>query len=165
MTRALILIAVLVSLVGPVNLPAGEPTETPPLSDQQRTRIAELAKRTQDESVQLKAQLEEQQRKLAAIYAAYNLDADSATKLETEILDLQRQMLANYRRLQVELRTVVSEERFAILRQQLDHLLQSPRQEPRADAERRDAIEIGRDDSRYRSRQGYAEIASRSASR
>ena len=132
MTRTLILIAVLASLVGPVNLPAGDPPEIQPLSDQQRTRIAELAKRTQDENVRLKAQLEEHQRKLAAIYASYKLDADNATQLETEILDLQRQMLANYRRLQVELRTVVSEERFAILRQRLDHLLQSPPQEPRA---------------------------------
>ena len=131
MTRALILIAVLVSLVGPVNLPAGEPPEIQPLSDQQRTRIAELAKRTQDESIRLKAQLEEHQQNLAAIYAAYKLDADSATQLETEILDLQRQMLANYRRLQAELRAVVSEEGFAIVRQQFDHLLQSPRQEPR----------------------------------
>ena len=131
MTRALILIAVLVCIVRPSNLPAGESAEIPPLSDQQRTRIGEAAKRTQDESVRLKAQLEEQQRKLAAIYSAYKLDADNATQHETEILNLQRQMLANDRRLQVELRTVVSEERFAVLRQQLDHLLQSPRQEPR----------------------------------
>lgn len=97
-----------------------------PLAADQRARISELAQTTQAEVAKIKERLEEAQRELAAIYAIYELDAEKASQLEQELLDLQRQLLANYRRMQTELRTLVSEERFALLRRRLDNLLSMP---------------------------------------
>ena len=44
-------------------------------------------------------------------------------RLEKDILDLQRQTLANYRRMQVDLRTIVDKDRFQTLRQRLERIL------------------------------------------
>ena len=102
----------------------------PPLTEEQARRIRKLADDTQKEAARLKALLEERQKELAAVYGRYDLDEKRATELEAEILDLQRRMLANYRKMQVELRTLIGEERFTILKQRLDRLLQSPPDRP-----------------------------------
>jgi hypothetical protein len=119
MARALCLVAVLALAQ------AGKPSP-PPLTQEQRTRIGKLAKDTQQEAVRLKGLLEERQKELARVYGEYELDEKRATALEAEILDLQRQMLANYRKMQVELRTLIGKERFTILKQRLDRFLEPP---------------------------------------
>jgi hypothetical protein len=119
MTEALCLAAAL-ALAQP------EKPAPPPLTEEQRTKIGKLANDTQKEAGRLKGLLEERQKELAAVYARYELDEKRAMKLETEILDLQRQMLANYRKMQVELRTLIGEDRFTILKQRLDRFLQPP---------------------------------------
>jgi hypothetical protein len=103
--------------------------EPPPLTDDQKARISKLANETRQESERLKALLDLRQKDLAAVYAEYKLDEDRATKLEAEVLDLQHQMLANYRKMQVELRTLVGEERFNLLRRRLDNMLKTPPKE------------------------------------
>ncbi|HKA06292.1 MAG TPA: hypothetical protein VKD71_03480 [Gemmataceae bacterium] len=103
--------------------------EPPPLTDDQKARISKLANETKQESERLKALLDLRQKDLAAVYSEYQLDEDRATKLEAEVLDLQRQMLANYRKMQVELRTLVGEERFNLLRRRLDNMLKTPPKE------------------------------------
>jgi hypothetical protein len=106
---------------------AGEPApEPPPLTQEQRAHISQLANETQKESARLKALLEERQRELARVYAEYELDEKRAAALEADILDLQRQMLANYRKMQVELRALVGKERFLVLKKRIDNLLQTP---------------------------------------
>lgn len=104
---------------------AGQNPEPPPLSEEARTRISNLARETQENSARLKSSLERNQQELARIYAEYDLDERQATKLETEIIEQQRQLLANYRRMQVELRQSVTKERFAILKRRLDLMLES----------------------------------------
>jgi hypothetical protein len=103
-----------------------KPSDPPPLTQEQRTRLTRLAHDTQRESARLKALLEERQQELSRVYAAYDLDLPRATQLEAEILDLQRQMLDTYRKMQVELRAVVSKERFMTLKKRIDNFLQSP---------------------------------------
>ena len=101
-------------------------SEPPPLTQEQRDRISKLATETQQESIRLKALLEKHQRELTRLYGEYELDAKEAKKIEADILDLQKQLLDNYHKMQVELRTLVGKERFLILKKRLDNLLQSP---------------------------------------
>jgi len=100
--------------------------EPPPLTDEQRARISKLANETKQESDRLKALLDLRQRELAEVYAQYKLDEEKATRLETDVLDLQRQMLTNHHKMQVELRMLVGEERFNQLRRRLDNMLKTP---------------------------------------
>jgi len=100
--------------------------EPPPLTEEQRVQIAKLANETKQEADRLKALLDRKQRELADVYAVYKLDEEKATKLETEVLDVQKQMLANHRKMQVELRTLVGEERFNLLRTRLELMLKIP---------------------------------------
>jgi hypothetical protein len=103
--------------------------EPPPLTEDQRVRIGKLANETKQEADRLKTLLDQRQRELADVYAQYKLDEEKATKLEAGILDVQRQMLANHRKMQVELRTLVGEERFNLLRKRLDNMLKTPAKE------------------------------------
>jgi hypothetical protein len=119
MLRAVCLLAVISSA-------AAVAADPPPLTDEQKARISKLANETKRESERLKALLDLRQKELAAVYAEYKLDEDRAAKLEADVLDLQRQMLANYRTMQVELRTLVGEERFNQLRRRLDNMLKPP---------------------------------------
>ena len=102
----------------------------PPLNEYQLGRIKKLADDTQKEAVRLKTLLDHRQKELAGVYSKYELDEKRATQLETEILDIQKKMLANYRKMQVELRTLIGEERFTILKQRLDRMLQPPAEKP-----------------------------------
>jgi hypothetical protein len=106
-------------------LPQGE-KQPPPLTEAQRTRIAKLANDTQKETARLRALLEARQKELAAVYGEYELDEKRAARLEAEIIDLQKKMLAAYRKMQIELRTLIGKERFVILKRRLDNMLRSP---------------------------------------
>ena len=115
-----------------VVLMASAPTawaEPPQLTEDQKARISKLANETKQESERLKSLLDVRQKELAAVYAEYKLDEERATKLEADVLDLQRQMLTTYRKMQVELRTLVGEERFNLLRRRLDNMLKTPPKE------------------------------------
>jgi hypothetical protein len=116
MTPACCLFVLLVAAADPV-------PEPPPFTEDQRARISKLANDTKQEADRLKGLLDKQQRELAAVYDEYELDEAKATKLEDEVLDLQKQMLANHRKMQVELRTLVGKERFQLLRRRRDNLL------------------------------------------
>jgi len=101
--------------------------EPPPFSEDQRASITKLANETKKEAGRLKGLLDRRQEELGEVYAKYTLDEPKATKLEAEIISLQKQMLANHRKMQVELRTLVGEERFVILRKRLDNMLKTPK--------------------------------------
>src|SRR5262245_56373938 len=142
---------IVVVLVGMGYISAKSSAEPPPLTEEQRDKVSRLARETQQEAAHLKALLERRQQELAAAYAEYELDEQRVSKLEAEVLEAQKQMLANYRRMQTELRTVVGKERFAVLRKRIDHMLQTPpdssarRPEPSSPDERR---AVARDESR-----------------
>ena len=99
--------------------------EPPQLTEAQRTAIGELARTTQAEAVRLQTSLAEKQRELAELYSRYELDATEVESLEAEILNLQRELLLNYRRLQLGLREQVGEDRFLLLKRRLDGMLRS----------------------------------------
>jgi hypothetical protein len=98
--------------------PADRPAP-PPLSEEQVTRLRDLIRQTQERTTALTAQLEAKERELAGIYGEFQLDQARAAAVEAEIVELQRQKLANYHRMQVELRTIVDKERFDALKQRL----------------------------------------------
>lgn len=124
MTAAPLLLFAVLAL-GPSDKP-----EPPPLTEEQTRRIKKLVEETQAESARLKALLEQRQKELARHYAEYELDEKAVQKLEAEILDAQRQTLANYHKMQVELRTIVGKERFLMLKQRIDRILAPPADKP-----------------------------------
>ncbi|MDZ4781842.1 MAG: hypothetical protein SGJ19_16445 [Planctomycetia bacterium] len=108
--------------------------EPAPLSDAQRSAVADLAKQSQSDAARLKQALLDRQTELAAAYANYTLDVGTIDRLEKEIVTLQGDLLANYRHLQVELRKLVPEDRFERLRRRLDNALQHQPPADRAEA-------------------------------
>jgi len=105
--------------------PAARP-QPPPLSAEQLEKIRALVRTTQTRDAELKAALEGKQRELALAYSLFDLDEARVSALEDEILALQRQLLANYHALHVELRKTVGPERFAVLISRINAVMQSP---------------------------------------
>lgn len=124
MTQPAFVIAALMALA-----PA-QAADPPPMTPEQRARLTHLAAEAQEETARLKTQLETRQQELARVYAEYDLDEKRADKLEAEILELQKHMLASYRKVQVELRATVARERFLVLKKRLDNILQSAGPKP-----------------------------------
>ena len=108
--------------------PAASP---PPLTAEQLARLREVVRTTQATAERLRQDLADRERQLAEKYAQFDLDEAAAVKLQGEIVELQKQLLANYHSLQVELRKIVGAERFALLKQRLDNVL---RPKPKADS-------------------------------
>jgi hypothetical protein len=104
--------------------------EPPQLTTEQRARLSRVAHEGQAETARLRVLLEQRQQDLARVYGEYELDEKRATVLEGEILDLQRQLFASYRHLQVELRATVGRESFMALKKRLDNFLQPPTAKP-----------------------------------
>ncbi|WP_425617104.1 hypothetical protein NA78x_000774 [Anatilimnocola sp. NA78] len=102
------------------------PREPPPLSPEQLAQVRALVQRTQAEQQTLKAELATSQEKLTRCYAEYKLDEPQVEKLQDEIVDLQKKLLASHHRLQKELRTIVGAERFMILSRRIENALRSP---------------------------------------
>ncbi len=121
------LILVLSALINGV---AQKPAELPPLTPQQQDKVRTLATRTQAEAKKLKERLEKRQNELTLLYSDYELDLKKVEAAETELIEIQKLMLENYRTMQVELRKIVSEERFLILRKRLDLMLQQGKPSP-----------------------------------
>ena len=103
----------------------------PPLTSTQLARVRELVRVTQNQSTLLQARLGEQQRALARLYAQFELDEKETRKLQNEIVERQRQLLASHHQMQVEVRKVVGKERFEILRRRLERVL-TPSTPPQA---------------------------------
>jgi hypothetical protein len=112
------------SLVAALVMATALAAEPAPLSESQRSAVAELAKQSQSEAARLKQSLQDRQTELATAYASYTLDVTTIDRLEKEIVALQAEMLANYRQMQIELRKLVPEDRFERLRRRLDYALQ-----------------------------------------
>jgi hypothetical protein len=112
-------------------LAAGQAPAAPsPLTGDQLARLREVVRATQATAQRLQKDLAERERLLAEKYAQFDLDAAGAEKLQGEIVDLQKQLLANYHALQVELRKLVGPERFAQLKQRLDNALRPKPKSP-----------------------------------
>src|SRR5262249_38216440 len=109
----------------------GQPDKNaPPLTKEQYDKVRDLVRRTQEETGSLQAELEKRQRELVHQYNEYELNLAAVEKLHSEISDLQRKLMANYHRMQVELRTLVGKERFLILNQRLNQVIGSPLSKP-----------------------------------
>src|SRR2546422_10649581 len=106
MTAATFVLAVLLASA------QDQPPNSPPLTEEQRARLSRVANGAQQDAARFKSLLKDREQELAQVYALYDLDEQRATKLEAEILELQRQMLDSHRKLQVDLRAVVGKERF-----------------------------------------------------
>jgi hypothetical protein len=104
--------------------------EVSPLTPEQHTRIRDLVQSTQARNTELNSALAVKQRELAAAYESFELDVSRVERLQGEILELQRQLLANYHRLQVELRALVGPERFAVLSARINNALRNPPKRP-----------------------------------
>jgi len=100
--------------------------QPPPLTEKQRTEIQALVRAIQSEMTAIRSRLEQAQKELARHYAEFDLDVAAVDKLEADIIDLQKRQLASYRKLHVELRKIVGRERFAVLRQRIDNVLNPP---------------------------------------
>lgn len=94
---------------------AERPTPAP-LSEDQVKQLRELMQTTHSTAATLQTQLEEKQRELAKVYSQYELNQRQALRLQGEIMEVQKQLLANHHKLQIELRSIVGQERFDLLR-------------------------------------------------
>ena len=90
----------------------GRPSELPPLTEQQGTRIQRLVVAVKKQDAAVKKRLVSAQQELVGAYADYELDERRIAELQEQIASLQRDLLKNYHRLQLELRRIVGPERF-----------------------------------------------------
>lgn len=102
--------------------PADRP---PPLTPTQITRLQRVVRRTQDRNDELKQALDERQQQLMKAYTQFELHEEQIDQLHVEIVGLQRDLLANYRDLQIELRGIVGKRRFSHLKKRIDLILKS----------------------------------------
>ncbi len=109
---------------------SAEQAPPPPLTAEQLGQIRTLVQRTQAEQSRLKAALAVAQEKLAGCYASYELDEPRVVKLEQEILEHQKSLLASHHAMQKELRALVGPERFRILSRRIENVLKSPKPQP-----------------------------------
>ena len=120
------LVMLLWALSGTPPLGTAEPPSPPPLTEGQLVRLRELVHGVQSQATLLQARLDERQRALAEVYTAYELDEERARKLQAEIVELQRSLLANHHTMQVELRAIVARDRFEVLRRRLAYVVAPP---------------------------------------
>lgn len=109
----------------------------PPLTKDQYAKVGELVRSTQQTAERLQAELDRRQQELVRHYGAFELDTPAVEKLQGKVLDLQRQLLANYHRMQVELRTIVGKERFQVLSQRINNVIGAPLAKPAPPKEKR----------------------------
>jgi hypothetical protein len=95
------------------------------LSEEQLTRLRELVRATRVKAADLRRKLAEHEHELAQLYGQFELNVRQAEELQAEIGDLQKQLLANYHKLQIGLREIVGPERFEILKARIDNSLRN----------------------------------------
>ena len=120
-----VVIAILVAC-GTLRGAADEAAPPPPLGPEQIVRVRQLVRSIQTQATLLEARLDQRQRELTEVYTAYELDEQRVQKLQAEIVELQRLLLANHHRMQVELRSIVSRDRFEFLRERLANVVTPP---------------------------------------
>lgn len=98
----------------------------PPLTPEQLATVRTLVQRTQADQAAVRKALGTAQEELARCYAAYDLDLRLVEKLQTEIIEQQRKLLASHHRLHTELRMIVSGPRFEILSRRIENALRNP---------------------------------------
>lgn len=112
--------------------PSADERQPPPLAAKELAQVRSLVARTQSRITLLQARLDERQRELGQIYSHYELDVAAAEVLQADIVTLQRQLLASHHAMQVELRRIVSAERFDFLRQRLSRVVGPDAEPPRS---------------------------------
>lgn len=116
-------LVLLVALLG-----ADKPATDPPrLAERQVTQIQDLIRETRGQDTKLKEQLVARQRRLIAAYTNFQLDERRIERLQAEVIDLQRQLLNNYHRLQTGLRRIAGRERFKKIKSRVDVYFRSRR--------------------------------------
>lgn len=121
MTASILLCTMLVAPAPATGSPATSSPAT--LTQAQITKLQRIVRKTQDRNTELKAALEDRRQKLMKAYSQFELDEKRISQLHKEIIGQQRELLENYRQLQVELRQVVGEERFLRLKMRIDLFL------------------------------------------
>lgn len=99
------------------------PDSQPPLTHTQITELQQVVRETLDRNKKSKEGLDDRQQALMKAYSQFELDEQGISKLHEEIVDLQRELLENYRVLQMELRAIVGEQRFLQLQKRIDLML------------------------------------------
>jgi cobalamin biosynthesis Mg chelatase CobN len=102
---------------------------TAPLTHTQITKLQQVVRQTLDHHTKSKEGLDDRQQALMKAYSQFELDEQRISKLHEEIVDLQRELLDNYRALQVELRAIVGQERFLQLKKRIDLMLNKKKTE------------------------------------
>lgn len=105
---------------------AADDAAPPPLTPEQSSAVRALVQQTQAEQAVARKALLAAQEELARSYAAYDLNLQQVEKLQVEIVEQQRKLLASHHRLHTELRTIVSGPRFQVLSQRIENALKNP---------------------------------------
>ena len=114
-----------VFLLATVMLAAQDAPVPAPLNTRQIERVRGLVETTQSEVTQLQTRLAERQRDLDRVYTQYRLDEPAARKLQEEIVELQRRLLASHHQMHVGLRSIVDQKQYERLRGRLEQILHS----------------------------------------
>jgi hypothetical protein len=99
--------------------------DPPSLAQPQIAQIRKLIQATKSHDAKINSQLVERQQELIAAYAEFELNEKRIERLQEEVVDLQRQLLANYHRLQMGLRKATGPERFKTVKSRADVYLRS----------------------------------------
>lgn len=116
MTSLLLIVAVL----------AADDTAPPPLTLEQLQSVRTLVQKTQTDQAEARKSLFAAQEELARCYTEFALDLPQVEKLQAEIIEQQRKLLAAHHRMHAELRTIVSGPRFEILSRRIENALRNP---------------------------------------
>lgn len=105
---------------------AADDTAPPPLTPEQLQSVRMLVQKTQADQAEARKALSAAQEELGRCYAAYDLNLKQVEKLQAEIIEQQRKLLASHHRMHTELRTIVSGPRYQILSQRIENALRNP---------------------------------------
>jgi len=92
----------------------------PPLPPDQVVQVQRLIQTTETRDQEIRAQLVDRQQELARAYVQANLDTTRINALQEAIVQLQRELLANYHTLQMQIRRIVGPTRFFRLKKRID---------------------------------------------
>ncbi len=98
-----------------------------PLTKPQIAAISNLLRTTRGMDEQLKAELLAQQNRLTELYINFQLDPTQVAAVQQEILTTQSELLKNHHRLNVKVREIVGEKRFASIWRRITYV---PKKKP-----------------------------------
>jgi peptidoglycan hydrolase CwlO-like protein len=97
----------------------GQDGPAAPLTQIQISKLQQVVRNAQHQKDAITADLENRQRELMDAYSEFKLNEKQIVKLHQETVELQRQLLDNYRHLQVELRDIVGKPGFLRLKRRV----------------------------------------------